>query len=76
MEARASCEIGVNDVDVEPLQAEPDGNFPHTLVQRNAALIGPKFSVLTRCQTFGGTDPDADRMGTANLTTAITCCFR
>lgn len=62
-------EIGVNDVDVVPEQAEPDGNFPTCSYPnpefREALELGLKLADKVKPNLLVATDPDADRMGTA-----------
>ncbi|WP_314052982.1 phospho-sugar mutase [Lancefieldella parvula] len=62
-------EIGVNDVDVVPEQAEPDGNFPTCSYPnpefREALDLGLKLADKVKPNLLVATDPDADRMGTA-----------
>ena len=62
-------EIGVNDVDVVPEQAEPDGNFPTCSYPnpefREALELGLKLADKVKPNLLAATDPDADRMGTA-----------
>ncbi len=68
-------EIGVNDVDVIQEQAEPDETL-HAPIKpefREALEQGLKLADKV---LLVATDPDADRMGTVSLTTAITCSFQ
>lgn len=62
-------EIGVNNVEVVPEQAEPDGNFPTCKYPnpefREALDLGLKLADKVKPNLLVATDPDADRMGSA-----------
>lgn len=62
-------EIGVNNVDIVPEQAEPDGNFPTCKYPnpefREALNLALKLADKKKPKLVVATDPDADRMGTA-----------
>lgn len=62
-------EIGVEDVEIVPEQAEPDGHFPTCTYPnpefREALDLGLKLADKVKPNLLVATDPDADRMGTA-----------
>lgn len=62
-------EIGVNDVEVVPEQANPDGHFPTCTYPnpefREALELALKLADKVKPNLVVATDPDADRMGTA-----------
>ncbi|MBQ6395360.1 MAG: phospho-sugar mutase [Atopobiaceae bacterium] len=61
--------IGITDVTVVPEQRNPDGNFPTCPYPnpeiREALELGLRLSDEVHPDLMLGTDPDADRMGTA-----------
>ena len=61
--------IGITDVTVVPEQRDPDGNFPTCPYPnpeiREALELGLKLCDKVHPDLMLGTDPDADRMGTA-----------
>ena len=71
------ADIGITDVTVVPEQEHPDGNFPTCPYPnpeiREALALGLALAEQTGADLMLATDPDADRVGIAVRTAAISC---